>query len=255
MAERILCVVSPSLADASLVRGCTLARSTSAELLVATMSGGALRVTSLSGAFGDSEFVGMLGDGLDDDTPVPTTRLVVDHLIAEATRVASEHAVGMVVVPTILGPRAVALTERLQVPVLVARPTRGASVLIAVAMAAGDELLLAAGHQLAARSGASLVAVHNRAPVPDAEPDADRLRERLAETARLFAPIRCVVTRGPCAVQGVLGAARAEAADVIVVGVGARSWLRRELDGGIPERFAREGGRSVLMVPARRYEA
>jgi nucleotide-binding universal stress UspA family protein len=53
----------------------------------------------------------------------------------------------------------------------------------------------------------------------------------------------------------VLDTARTEAADVIVVGVGPRSWLRRELDSGMPERCAREGGRSMLLVPVGGHEA
>jgi nucleotide-binding universal stress UspA family protein len=252
MAERILCVVAPSLADASLIRSCSLARSSSAELVVACITGGGLRVTSLSGAFGDSEFVGMLAGTLDDDTPLPF-RLGVDRLLAEATRVAAEHAVGMVVVPGELAARSVALTERLRVPVLLARPSRGTNILVALAGSPQDERVLATGHQLSASLGAGLVVVHNQPPRA-AAPDPRQL-ERIAEIGRLFGAIRTIVTRASCSVRGVLEAARAEAADVIVVGVDARSWLRREVGSGLPERVAREGGRSVLMVPVRRYEA
>ena len=254
MAGRILCVLTGGLAGASLVRSCSLARSASAELVVACMDADGVRATTLSGALGDSELIEILATYAEDEVPV-SSRLPADRVVAAAGRIASEHAVGLVVLPGSLASRAVALTEQLGVPVLVAHPTRGGSVLAAIAMSSRDDLVVAAGHQLAGRLGASLVVVHNRSPGdPDAESEA-QLDERLAETSRHFGSVRTVVTREACATRGVLDTARVEAADVIVVGVPARSWLRRELDRGMPERCAREGGRSMLMVPVQRHEA
>jgi nucleotide-binding universal stress UspA family protein len=243
---RILCLTHHDPTNAAVGRSCTLTRDLESELYLARMVAGRLRVESIRVSDDVS-----IDDLQDDDVDLALASAIstlMDRLIVDVCRIAHDLAVTMLVMPGYLARPALVLAEQLRIPVLVARPAQGEDVVVvATDLADRGHPVLAAGHDLASRMKASVVAVHNAPRTVDR----DQVGHKLRAAASRFGSNKTIVAAHRSTTYAILDHARAHAADVIVVGLRSRSWLRRQLETGIPERIAREAARSVLVVPIR----
>jgi nucleotide-binding universal stress UspA family protein len=174
------------------------------------------------------------------------------HVMADLGRIVVDLGVSMVIVPEELAAVAVSLAESLRRPVLVARESRGDHVVIATDVAAPGDPVLDAGVRLATRLAAPIVAIHNIPPtVASNQPvrGADARGEEVRRSTQRYGIARTVIAHEPSTPHAIFDLARTEAAEVIVVGVRQRSWLRRQLGTGVPERIARDARCSVLVTP------
>jgi nucleotide-binding universal stress UspA family protein len=172
---------------------------------------------------------------------------LLSSILADTGRLVLDLDIAVVVVDGQLAPVAVALAEWLRIPVLVARATCGERIVIATDMEVPGEPVVSAGVRFAARLAVPATAVHN---LPPEARDGDKaeLRDRIVKFMTLRGVTRTVIARETSTPHAVFDVARAENADVIVVGTRRQRWSQHRTDG-IPERLARGADCSVLVTP------
>lgn len=189
---------------------------------------------------------------------------LIDQLAEEAARAATR----LIVLPAgfVEARHAVELANDLQIPVLLARPRRTNPLVVAATdLRHPDYPVLNEAAELAPALAARLLCIHNRAPLlPGIDPmtamflpitpiaieqaygDARALRAAAASVDR---DADAMVTGQSRPVDAILDVARAQDADLIVVGAARHGSIYRWLTGSTAAAVVRRAKRSVLLTP------
>lgn len=215
----------------------------------------------------DLELIGTTAAWCDQILPEPLgDRYVVrrgklaDELAAEVERGPTRMVV--IAAGSIEARHACELANDHQIPVLLARPRKLNSVVVAATDLRDERYpVLHEASEVAPAMAARLVCVHNRPPrLPGVDPmtamflpasdlrdDGDRGLESAADAVAEGAEV--LTTNEARPVDAILDVARAQDADLIVVGAAPHSSIYRWLTGSTAAAVARRARRSVLLAP------
>lgn len=267
LAASVVCVLAASDLDPSLIaRAVRVARAFEVRLVLAVCASPA----QASGPeatqwcrFVLREATAALGDCAESARVV----LVIGAVDAAVERLAPLLSAILVVVsaPSVDGAMARALCVKTGRPVLVARPSRGETVLVATDLTRATLPVLRGGAAFAQRLGAPMVAVHNvESPLPVSsfewahagiETIEAACRARLERAVEVAAPrARSVTCTMFDTAQALAERVRDEGADVLVVGA-RRRWFEGWRGAATSARVVDEASCSVLLVPLAPLEA
>lgn len=262
----------------ALIRGYRLANACDAELVVIHVLAATRSWKTIPRRHGhhraehierDLELVGTTAMWCDQVLPEPLgDRYVVRHgtLIDELAAEVARGPTRLIVVAadSVEARHASQLATDVHVPVLLARPRSSNSIVVAATdLRHARYPVIAEAADLAPAMAARLVCIHNRPPVLPGidpmtamflEPSSFDTSEEEARTLRAVATAlsddaESVITGQARPVDAILEVARAQDADLIVVGAARHSSIYRWLTGSTAAAVARRARRSVLLAP------
>jgi nucleotide-binding universal stress UspA family protein len=197
---------------------------------------------------------------------VPEDNIIVrqGEFLTAVSDVALMYNVDLIVLPPSEGAdgaRLTRLTQKTQVPVLIARPPGHSETIVAASdLENTDCPIVKRANHLSQKLSAPMVLVHNMQPtVRLPEPSAlaiayDEIRVaremHVKETTESLAPnADTVVVNSLSTADAILRVAQEKGADLIVVGAYRRSWAARLFSSGVAAQVAERANHSVLITP------